>query len=212
MPDSTFVTLCQPMARTHTAYLSVHDYREGPSLLHPGDFNWEAPFDLSDGGSAVVFEAGNLPPASTVRVVTYASNRTRCSVFRPGDAGYNGERLIADIWVAPFWKGTLRAERYLGYGVYQHLQFPVSGEFRLVANGDGFARAILGLVFGDANTTSEPTCWTGPHVHHVASRDIAMEQTDGTYTTGIKEEYSSGTERGLKAGSPTFSFAVNWDS
>lgn len=205
------IDLCQPVTRTHSAYFSVHDYTQGPSLLHPGDANWESPFDQQDGGGAVVFELAKLPPSSAVRVVTYVSNRTRCSQFAPGDPSYNGDRLIADIWVAPTIAGARRAEKYLGYGLYQHLQFPISGEMRLVADASGSARALFGLVYGNAETPHVESCWYGPHIHQVASRDAQIEASDGTYTTGIEERFSSGDHGGLVAGSATFTFRVDWD-
>ena len=211
MTLASFVTLCQPMARTHSAYSTVHDYTQGPSMLHPCDNNWEAPSDQDDGGSAVVLELGNLPPKSTIRAATYVSNRTPCSQFRPGDARYNGERLIVDIWVAPCIAGVVRPERYLGYGVYQHLTAPVTAELRLTAGDDGLVTALVGLVYGDSSSPNVEGCWFGTHVHQVASRDIELERSDGSYTTGTAEKFSSGTQRGLGRGSEIYRFLVDWD-
>lgn len=207
----SFVTLCQPLSRRHTAYFEPHDYVQGPSGLHPGDVNWEAPRDQDDGARAVVFEVGNLPPGSRVRIQSYVSNNTRCSMFPPGSVNHNGDRTVVDIWVAPNIDGTLRAEKYLGYGIYQHMTEVVTAETRMVAGDDGSADAILGTVYGDPSTPSVDGCWFGPHIHQVASRDFDLERRDGTYTTGVVERFTPGIHGGLGAGSETYRFLVDWD-
>ena len=207
----SFVTLCQPMSRRHTAYFEPHDYTQGPSALHPGDVNWDSPRDQDDGARAVVFEVGNLPPGSLVRAQSYVSNNTRCSLFSPDSASYNGDRTIVDIWVAPNIDGAVRAEKYLGYGIYQHMTEVVTGEIRLVAGPDGSADSIIGTVYGDAGSPAVESCWYGPHIHQVASRDFDLERRDGTYTTGIAERFSPGIHSGLGAGAEAFRFTVDWD-
>jgi hypothetical protein len=204
----SFVSLCQPMSRRHEAQFEVHDYIDERAGLHPGDVNWEGGRD--EAGTDVVFEIGNLPEGTQIRIQPAVADTTPCSdpAKRPGD---NGHRVVVDIWVAPRVNGTVRKERYLGYAMYQHVDHATSEELFLTAGPKGLAAAVVGKVWGKGDTPFVERCWFGPHIHTVAIRDRALEARDGTYTIDLQERFSGGLHADLTRGSELYRWVVDWD-
>ncbi|MFN0095445.1 MAG: hypothetical protein ACKVVT_11820 [Dehalococcoidia bacterium] len=207
MARLSFVTLCQPMSRKHNAEFEVHTYLDQRAGLHPGDVNWSG-FDDAD--TDIVFEIGNLPEGSEVRIQPALADSSPCSDpnQRPGD---NGHRLVVDIWVTPRLNGALRRERYLGYAMYQHVDHAAREELFLAVGPKGLASALVGKVWGTAETPHVEGCWFGPHIHTVAIRDRNLEQRDGTYTIDVQERWSDGMHPDLHRGSELYRWVVDWD-
>ena len=217
----SYVTLSQPMSRLYNAYLQMHtssDYPNGDGIsqLLPGDGNWQAPHDGEDGGTGVLWEIGNIPPYSNVRINVYADNdNSGCAI-----AGTSGSRVVVDIWVSPYVNGSYRAEKYLGYGIYQHLGSINSGTHYIQATPAGWANYVIGTIWGYQGLpavyadppSNQHLCWTAPHCHHGCSRDPSFESAYGTYTTGVSAKYGSGQYAGgLGAGSESYRWSVDWD-
>lgn len=212
MVMNSHVTLSQPMSRLYGASWEMHTSTEYPggdgiSGLLPGDANWVG---QQAGSSAVVFEVGNLPPESTLRIVTANANSSPCS-----QAGTNGNRISVDIWVRPKIGGVLRSEKYLGYSIYQHVDEVTLGTQYLTASAFGYAITTVAKVW-DSGTPpisyGGKLCWSGPHVHQVASRDPSLESSWGTYATGVSATYSGGSYVSpLGAGSEIYRWTVDWD-
>ncbi len=219
MPSfDSFVTYSQPMSRIHGARFVAHDYVEGPSDMNPGDVNWES---HEDAHSGVIFELGNLPPGSEVRCnIGRSAGTSPCAAIPEGSPNYSGARAFVDVWVRPKLGGALRAEKYLGYVVCQHIENVNEGEVFLVVSAAGFAITAFADVWAPEPVNGRwpvrtrdggKLCWTGPHVHTFAARDAALEAADGTYTTGIQQTYSGGqTGRTLGVASEIYRWEVTW--
>ncbi|HEY0601581.1 MAG TPA: hypothetical protein VGD58_01660 [Herpetosiphonaceae bacterium] len=187
-------------------HADYHSYTEGYSgvyqTIQPADTSLAC--GQSTGGQVVHIDMFGLPPGSVVRFDSYVNNRAICN-------GPSGNRHVVDIWVTP----PGRSERYLGYMVYTHTFNDRNGSWS-IADSDYDGRVVDWVAYvwpgnGSPVYVNGTLCWTGPHIHTVASRDLSYEQAYGSSTTTAQSVHVYPWAGMVDEHHELFQFGVNWD-